>query len=84
MDYRVPERRGTPPPATFPLVAAYMDRLMKLGCVHQPTAQRFAEVLNLLRPPESLLTPGILCRALAVRQPPQAPAEDRVTDSVAV
>ena len=67
MDFKVPNYQGPPQPKGFKLITSYMERINKLVLFHGPTARRFAEVLHLLRSPNSLVHPRVLARALFVR-----------------
>jgi flavin-dependent dehydrogenase len=65
VDLQSPERLGDPAPAGFPLVRSYMEQLMKVVSHYRPAARRFAEVLQLMRSPNSLVAPHILVPTLA-------------------
>ncbi|MEU2871550.1 FAD-dependent oxidoreductase [Streptomyces olivoreticuli] len=66
-DNVLPDTEGTPPSWSQRVASRYMDRV-QAACTRDPRVHlTFLEVLHSLRPPSSLLAPGIALRALAGR-----------------
>ena len=65
-DFRYPETKGVKPPLTD-ILNAYVDRVHK-ATQHDPVVySQFLQVMNLMAPPASLMSPRILWRVLLSR-----------------
>jgi 2-polyprenyl-6-methoxyphenol hydroxylase-like FAD-dependent oxidoreductase len=67
-DLRFPQIEGPRPPG-FRLVNRYLERVHAAASDDQVVCRRFFDVLNLLAPPASLMSPSIACRVLVRRAP---------------
>lgn len=63
-DLRFPQVQGTRPPG-FHLVNRYLERVHAVASEDPVVCRRFFDVLNLLAPPTSLMTPRVAWRVLA-------------------
>jgi 2-polyprenyl-6-methoxyphenol hydroxylase-like FAD-dependent oxidoreductase len=62
-DFRFPEVEGRRPPG-FRSVSRYFDRVHAVASADPKVCRRFFDVLNLLAPPSSLMTPPVAWRVL--------------------
>ena len=69
-DLRFPQIEGPRPPG-FRMVNRYLERVHAVASDDQVVCRKFFDVLNLLAPPASLMSPSIACRVLARRAPGQ-------------
>ena len=69
-DLRYPEIEGKRP-LGFSLVNRYMERVHALASQDEEICRRFFDVLNLLAPPTSLMTPRLAWRILTERPRPE-------------
>jgi 2-polyprenyl-6-methoxyphenol hydroxylase-like FAD-dependent oxidoreductase len=67
-DLRCPQVQGPRPPGSW-LVNRYLDRVHAAASVDAAVCRKFFDVLNLLAPPSSLMSPTLIWRVL-VRRPP--------------
>jgi 2-polyprenyl-6-methoxyphenol hydroxylase-like FAD-dependent oxidoreductase len=67
-DLRFPQVEGRRPPG-FRLLNRYFERVHAVASADEAVCRRFFDVLNLLAPPSSLMTPPVALRVLA-RSPP--------------
>jgi 2-polyprenyl-6-methoxyphenol hydroxylase-like FAD-dependent oxidoreductase len=63
-DFRFPDVEGRRPPG-FRWVGRYLERVHAVASVDPTVCRRFFDVLNLLAPPTSLMSPSTACRVLA-------------------
>ena len=70
-DLRFPEVVGPRPPGTA-LINRYMERVHAVASEDATVCRRFFDVLNLLAPPSSLMTPGLMWRVPTHRRPTSA------------
>jgi 2-polyprenyl-6-methoxyphenol hydroxylase-like FAD-dependent oxidoreductase len=68
-DFRYPEVKGKRPPMTG-LVHRYLARVHRAAATDPVVNRRFFEVLTLLAPPQSLMTPRLMARVLLRRPAP--------------
>jgi len=68
-DLRFPQVEG-PRPAGFNLVSRYLERVHAAASDDAVVCRKFFDVLNLLAPPTSLMTPRVAWRVLARRAAP--------------
>jgi len=67
-DLRFPSVEGVRPPG-FHLVNRYLDRVHAAASVDPVVCRKFFDVLNLLAPPPSLMSPPTMWRVLSRRRP---------------
>jgi 2-polyprenyl-6-methoxyphenol hydroxylase-like FAD-dependent oxidoreductase len=67
-DLRFPQVEGPRPPG-FRLVNRYLERVHAAASDDEVVCRRFFDVLNLLAPPASLMSPSVASRVLARRAP---------------
>ena len=67
-DLRFPQVKGPRPPG-FALVSRYLERVHAVASEDPVVCRKFFDVLNLLAPPPSLMSPGVAWRVLARRAP---------------
>jgi 2-polyprenyl-6-methoxyphenol hydroxylase-like FAD-dependent oxidoreductase len=73
-DFRYPEVEGKRPPMAG-LVRGYLERVHRAAATDPVVNRKFFEVLTLLAPPQSLMTPRLMARVLLKRPAPAtAPA----------
>lgn len=92
-DLRFPEVDGARP-AGFAVMNRYLERLHAVASEDPVVCQKFFDVLNLLAPPPSLMTPGMMWRVLSRRRPhgpgtpwgmlPLSSAPSHATDAASV
>lgn len=70
-DLRYPQVEGKRPPG-FTMVNRYLERVHAVASDDPVVCRRFFDVLNLLAPPPSLMTPQVAWRVLARRAPRDA------------
>jgi hypothetical protein len=68
-DLRFPQVEGTRPPG-FHLVNRYLERVHGVASSDPEVCRRFFDVLNLLAPPTSLMTPAVAWRVFTRKPPP--------------
>jgi hypothetical protein len=62
-DFRYPETEGTKPPFTD-MINAYVEKVHKATQCDPVVYAQFLRVMNLIDPPTSLMSPGIMWRVL--------------------
>jgi hypothetical protein len=67
-DLRSPQVKGPRPPGSW-LLNRYLDRVHAAASVDAMVCRKFFDVLNLLAPPSSLMSPTLAWRVLARRPP---------------
>ena len=67
-DFRFPQVEGRRPPG-YRLLNRYLERVHAVASTDETVCRRFFDVLNLLAPPSSLMTPTVALRVLARSTP---------------